>query len=395
MTTAYLLSADNEVVTFCDNDGCGTRTACLQALSLYAGRDVWLTSAGARGQSSAELPWGYVHNGTIIRHNREETIMPETTETETFEELIKRAGVDGIIRYDARYGGASDYRVISLDSTYANVRALGGSAEPMRMYYSDYSGDQLARWHVVIVGAVVNAIIADAERNAPAPAPLPGSIIPRSLTEAQSMAQSLSEITRWLDGGDLHRKAQDIAANHPEGELCGSYEALVVPTFGWSPRRSEERWEPSKRGFSERVQAFESEHGTRSAAERLRMWADMFARGGVMNTAAVDHIDSHLEEHKIPAVNDLLESIGWDPARVTREYEIRVPVSRPVTYRERGYAYVTVSASDEDSALEQVSDLYSDRQLASMVDDWDTDYDYGDTDDYSAEADTYDAEIVN
>ena len=169
----------------------------------------------------------------------------------------------------------------------------------------------------------------------------------------------------------------------------------MCPTFGWEPRRSHGRWQDSIDQWTRNVDAFERDNTHLGAADILAQWAALYEAGGVMNQAANEHISDNLESHKVADVNDLLRKIGWEPTDEDREYTVRVRVTRPVTYQETGYAYVTVTARDEEDAADIASNDYSSRDLARMVDDWDTDFDYPDTgSDYDAEAEWDDMQVT-
>lgn len=169
------------------------------------------------------------------------------------------------------------------------------------------------------------------------------------------MLPALDTLARWLDGGKLQIAGHELA--HGEN-MCGEYESLVCPVFGWTPRRGEESSMMSQRQrFHDGLKAFEQQNAGLPAVDLLERWADMYAPGGPMNTAAVSHITDHLEEHKIPAVNELFDEFGWDNAPeepVEHCYMIPVEIERERTITERQTVYVHYTATDADSAASMV-----------------------------------------
>lgn len=314
--------------------------------------------------------------------------MPDTTTTTTTPALLSlelatvTAGTHGVVRYT--YYGDTDYLVATIadDRQSCQLVELGAARPTLHAMRFEYATEP--RWTVQAVGSMVDR--ASVALRASEPVTMaPGSMVPTTADEGERMARALLSLASWADGGERHRAAQDIAENHPEGELCGSYEALVCPTFGWAPRRSEERWAPHRATFTDRMASWERDHGHLSVVDRLERRARLYDRGGVMNQAAVDHISNHLESHKIDAVNDLLEKIGWDTVAVEREYDITVTVTRTRTVTETAMVTLTRMASDEDSARDMVDSYdvndaaenrwldWSEHDEETEIQDWDID----------------------
>lgn len=169
------------------------------------------------------------------------------------------------------------------------------------------------------------------------------------------MLPALDTLARWLDGGKLQIAGHELARGET---MCGEYESLVCPVFGWTPRRGEESSMMSQRQrFHDGLKAFEQQNAGLPAVDLLERWADMYVPGGPMNTAAVSHITDHLEEHKVPAVNELFSEFGWDHAPEepeVREYTVMVPVTRTRVITETQLVSYTTSAASADEAIDYV-----------------------------------------
>lgn len=207
----------------------------------------------------------------------------------------------------------------------------------------------------------------DAQSDAtPVPALSTVPVLPRTAQAATALAAKLQDFARWLPGGEL----EGIAHEHADqANLCGEYERIVCPTFGWTPRRGEENSMArfSSQFFTE-LDTFEREHAHLAPLDRLARWMDRYQSGGFANRAVNEHAENHLESHKIDGVNTLLsEVLNWETIDQERAYEVRVRVSRSITIDVEQWVNITVTASDEDDAGERV-DSYS---LADYVSDYD------------------------
>lgn len=130
------------------------------------------------------------------------------------------------------------------------------------------------------------------------------------------------------------------------------------------------------------VVSFEQQNEHLNAAALIELWLANYAPGGLFNTAVVDHIEGHLEDHKVDDANTLLESFGWSTAQQEREYELRVRVTREVTVYEESYISITQTATSAEDAIEGV-DRYA---VSGHLDyaDW-TQYDQGDGSDWEVD----------
>lgn len=232
------------------------------------------------------------------------------------------------------------------------------------------------------------------------PVPVPGAtVIPRTAESAIGAANALAvfapeheavgllrECARYLPGGEMNTRGHELAA---QIALCGEYESIVCPVFGWLPRRGSEsrptrliaQWETA-------LLAMESEHSV-SPISALRAFLAQFDSGSVANRALVEHADNHLEQHKRASVNALLSELvpDWEPVPVVvrHTYEVDVEVTRTFTARQ------TVTVTVECDADDDVSDYIDCDMLASECNangDWDIDWDstsHYDVDDWNVE----------
>lgn len=270
-------------------------------------------------------------------------------------------GRGGVIR---RPDGG-ELRIIRCDSTGdGSVRVNSAANGDTDAGASDfpYRAFPEAEWHVVSLGT------GEPETGTPEPTPS-GYVLPRNAAAAVALAAQLQDFARWLPGGEL----EDIAHGHAhDANLCGEYEHIVCPTFGWTPRRGEENSMArySSQFFAE-MDAFERVYDTLPPLERLTKWMERYEAGGFANTAVVDHADTHLESHKRESVNGLLEGVlGWEAMPVACEYEVSVRVERTITFDVSQYVTVTVTADDEDAAHDAID--------AAMLADYVVDYDWSD-----------------
>lgn len=241
-------------------------------------------------------------------------------------------------------------------------------------------------------GVVLASSLTAATPAAPTPVPAPVHLIPRNALDAITRARALrasktylpenthpaiddttaalQDLARFLPGGEL----QDIAHEHAlQASLCGEYEAIVCPTFGWLPRNGQGSSMARRcTTFGHDADVHEAQHEGRSPLYVLTSWLDRYARGGVANTAVCDHAATHLEEHKVDGANELLETVlGWKPIEQSdNEYDVEVELTRTrtVVITERQTVTVSVTASDHDTAEAMVND--------GVVDPWDEASDY-------------------
>lgn len=228
------------------------------------------------------------------------------------------------------------------------------------------------------------------------PAPRP-RLIPRTSADALALADTLAAFNRtapeqlrraarYLAGGELNERGHALAQSL---NLCGEYESIVCPVFGWEPRRGmSSRPARLMQRFNDDVDAIERQHADNGVAA-LAAFLDRFAAGSTVNRALIEHADNHLEQHKRAAVNELLAEIvpDWEPVPTLQEREYRVAVEVTRTFTATQTVYVNVTCDDDDS----VGDYIDTDMLADAIDDdaWDVDT-YGgtgryDIDDWSVE----------
>jgi hypothetical protein len=170
-------------------------------------------------------------------------------------------------------------------------------------------------------------------------------------------AGALECLAAWLPGGDMMTRGHELAARI---NLCGEYEAAVVPTLGWTPRRGEQNSRMVLAAmWHDAMDAVEAEAtDARDAVVRalVRVECD-----GVVNRAIVEHAENHLEREKRPAVNELLAELGMSPiGGMTRTWEVELRVERTRTVTEYTTVTVEVEATDEDDAHDEAHQVYSD-----------------------------------
>lgn len=262
------------------------------------------------------------------------------------DEAVTAAGIGGQIGH-----GAALYDVISVDDL-GRYRVQFVEDQPSdRTIPAAYLTN--VDWTVTRVGAA-----------APAPAPAtPGVVIPRTLADITRMRSALDTIAKWTAGGELNTAAERFAHDR---DLCGQYEALVCPTFGWPARDGRDR-EHSLNEYKRAVDRFEREHGTTAnVVDVLESWAARFETGGELNTAANEFTRGHLESYKQPSYNELCEQFGWDPLETNRDFIVYADVVRYRTVRETQRVAVTVSSQpDEESAIEYARENEELTQYAS------------------------------
>lgn len=194
-------------------------------------------------------------------------------------------------------------------------------------------------------------------------------MFPTASAETSRYLRALTELETWLQGGKKQRAGHSLAGVEDPREsdalydetgvcsigLCGEYEAIVCTTFGWHPRRGEtSSMMAHVRAWQQNVLAFEQSNDHLNATALIELWLTNYQPGGVFNMAVVDHIDGHLESHKVGDANELLEQFGWTTAPQERDYELRVRVTREYTVYEEAYVYLTRTATSDDEAIEGV-----------------------------------------
>lgn len=198
--------------------------------------------------------------------------------------------------------------------------------------------------------------------------------IPRTAGEAKTMLTvlepvmsdhdvftALKVLAKFLPGATAEAETR-LAADRLD--LCHQYDRIVCPTLGWCPRP----------GANYDTGQFEStiadaERGVDASGryDAIIRFASRYARGGEVNQALTDHIESHLERHKHAAATELLEGLGMEGvADVDQEYIVWVDVTRTVEVQATQRVAVRVTASDVDAA----SELVDSDAVASAVDDY-------------------------
>lgn len=221
--------------------------------------------------------------------------------------------------------------------------------------FVSFGGDDIRIWsrHV----GTWNQTDADAQQqtNADAQQQPISRFLPRNAADAIALAGKLQDFARWLPGGELEATGHEHARN---ADLCGQYEAIVCPTFGWTPRNGQQSSMYARTGvFFGDMDQFERDHAHLSPLERLTRWMERYEAGGFANRAITEHAAAYLEDYKVDGMNQLLtEVLGWEPLdNGPSEYEVLVRVERTRTVTEEGYVRITVSAQDEDDAMNQVT----------------------------------------
>jgi hypothetical protein len=186
----------------------------------------------------------------------------------------------------------------------------------------------------------------------------PAYVLPRSASEAITLASQLQSFARWLPGGELESIGHEHARN---ANLCGEYERIVCPTFGWTPRRGEENsmMRYTSQFFAE-MDTFEQAHADFPPLARLQRWMERYESDGFANRAVIEHADAHLENYKRESVAQLLtDTIGWEAGNLSgpTAYEVTVRVERTRTITEVAYIPVTVEADDEGAATDIALDI--------------------------------------
>lgn len=319
MTFYYLPNANEgaRAVTVCDDNACGGLCSDYLNDAMYAGAVVYGT------RSEAEL-----HTGSRFAHERDG--------------IAGTVGTVGFVSYT--HPGCVVTHPIDEDLTVVDAPEPSPAGESLGVFEEVH----------------------------------PLRLLPRSAADATTLAAVLQDVARFLPGGELESTAHEQAGL---ANLCGEYEAIVCPTFGWLPRNGEES-SMARRSleFFAEMDRWEDEHATLPLLERLRLWSHRYERGGYANCAVVDHADSHLEQEKRDSLNALLvDTLGWEPIPTTTEYEVTVRIERQRTITEHTYATVTVTADDADEA----GDLGVDLAEADYYADWEVDddnYDSSETD---------------
>lgn len=237
-----------------------------------------------------------------------------------------------------------------------------------------------------------NVILLDRPAPQPTPEPEPArEIIPRTAQAAiaaadvaelfaPDVAATLRQLAIWLPGGEKNIAGDEFAQRV---NLCGEYETVVCPVFGW--RRREGTIDRRAHHFTDMLVAHEAAGRTAglSNAEILAGWTEHYERGGNANQAVLDHADNHLEDHKKPGLNAFLEDLGWDgigdvEPETQPTYEVEVSVQERVIGYRTQYVTVTVEADDEDEAQRMAQQLVTDnpdgyisRHSWNSPEDWD------------------------
>lgn len=283
-------------------------------------------------------------------------------------EAAAAANVGGTVQYHTVGGNPStQWRVVELLNDGARIVSPELSDDDaILMDYTD-----ARRWSVVQR--------ADGTPEATPEEPT-GTVLPRTADEAHRMLQvlkaagyqqgdeetlfnDLRTLRAFLPGSKAEREGRELADRI---SLCPQYEAIVVPTLGWAPRLGA--------GYASELPRFEAEmaqcerrHGANGASRVIHEFAARYQRGGPVNQAIADHMQAHLEAHKIEAASEMLEAMGMDGVEAEREFCVDVRVTRTIEIEVSQTVSISVTARDEDSASEMV-DQYC---LADYVSDYD------------------------
>lgn len=250
----------------------------------------------------------------------------------------------------------------------------------------DYSAFRPSGWRVVSHAPESTPQTAVADRSP--------AILPRTADEAIRLRTVLRGVTRdamlagmpqdllnavdtlvlYLPGGEANRKGHELADGVT---LCPSYEGIVCPTLGWTPRPDCSEYERRTRHF---IQAMEDHERTAVAngetvAQTIVGWAQRYERGGLVNHALIDHIETHLESHKHAAASALLEELGLDgleDVETEHEYEVEIELSETRVEYLTQTVTVTVTAENADEARDAARDIAWDHDEG--------DWDYNDSD---------------
>lgn len=266
--------------------------------------------------------------------------------------LPTRADYDG---RDASTGTVTE-RVTERDAStaglYSYVIACPGGASAVR---NGFLADDEGR---LIAGVVPTALLQPAPGDAPAPDATP--VLPRVaedarriaafLADGDPIAEHLATLVRFLPGGEVEAMGRKLSEDR---SLCSVYDRTVVPAMGYEVRShcAGEVPDHLARQFAETIDAIERD--AESPRAGIATMADRYSRGGVVNQAIIDAIGDHLEAHKVPAANALLEALGMDTEPTSSEYSVLVTVSRTITVTQQVELFIT--ADDEDSASDEVS----------------------------------------
>lgn len=269
--------------------------------------------------------------------------------------LPTRADYDG---RDAATGVVTE-RVTERDETttelglYRYVITCPGGATAVRDGYMFSTPDNR-----LVAAVVPTALLQGTPEVAPAPAP---AILPRRSEDAarvaaflpadDDIADALATLVKFLPGGEVEAMGRKLSDDRT---LCAVYDRTVVPAMGYDarPHCVSEVPDHLASQFAATVDALEAAHADDPRAG-VRAMAARYTRGGVVNQAILDAISDHLEAHKVPAANALLEALGMDTAPTSSEYSVLVTVSRTITVTQQVELFIT--ADDEDSVHDEVS----------------------------------------
>lgn len=302
--TSYFVGSDDIIrtVVFDIDTGAFDCSQCAETAAAHPGYSLWNSSGAARA-GMASYRFGLEAAGQPVE---------------------RRPGNDGFICY----GG---------QRAFAWNPETGESIEPAETTTMD-------------AAAAVADAIADQERG--------HYVLPRTAADAVALAQQLQGFARWLPGGELEGIGHEHAAT---ANLCGEYERIVCPTFGWTPRRGEgNSMQRYTTQFFADMDAFERDNAQLPPLARLTKWMERYQAGGFANRAVIDHAEAHLESYKRESVAELLtDTLGWEAGNLAgpTEYEVTVRVERTRTITEHAYVTVTVEADDEDTAADMAIDI--------------------------------------
>lgn len=411
MTIAtYLIAADDRPVNILVNDdGAADCAMCGGTLSENPGQLVYVSAAAARqagrtaGLEASEETragsYGFIHYGAngaeedrVVRfwntdrtpyplRDAEPEAEPRATEVPAvtlFEAVALANGVGGTVRWNPT-GSATEsvWRVVSCEPletgqarmTLAEQTSDGGATG------FPYQAYNRREWHALTVGDNV----------AETPQETPQTVIPRTSGEAAAMQRLIASVTReyglsgmrqeflsaldtlvlMLPGGRAEQSGAELARAR---SLCDVYERTVCPTLGWAPR-PDYGYRTAALRFSDDINAHERDHSHLGMAESIVAYAARYERGGIVNTAILDSMESNLESHKHADANQVLEALGLetleDRIPPVREFEVEVTLSRTVITNESQTVTVMVEATDADAARQAIYD--------GDVDPWDED----------------------
>lgn len=189
------------------------------------------------------------------------------------------------------------------------------------------------------------------------------------------------KLAKLAPGGPLNREAnlQATRVGH-----CPQYDRFVTKMLGWHPRDIGAEYANRRTVWLDNMAKFEEDNQHLSELERLRLLVSIYERGGLLNVAANEWARSNDIDPDVHNGMVAVLGLDWEPMEpITKCYEVRVRVTRTVSYEE--YQYVTVhrTARDESDAY----DLVDSSDVMAYVDDYSWEQDDYSRDEGSAHVD--------